>query len=60
MRKFYPLYAAAVLAAMTWACYFGWSWADVDEIKSVPKSVRDNPGAYRAHYRLHTRYYGGK
>ena len=60
MKRFYPLYGATVVAAMAWACYVGWSWTGVDEVKSVPKSVRDNPGAYRAHYQSHSRYYGGK
>ncbi len=60
MKLGYRIYGALVLAWMCWASYFGWSMADVDEVKSVPKSVRDNPGAYRAHYRSHTRYYGGK
>ncbi|MBI4425284.1 MAG: hypothetical protein HY554_16260 [Elusimicrobia bacterium] len=56
----YRLYGLAVLGAMAYALHFGWSWTSVDEVKSVPKSVRDNPGAYRAHYRSHSRYYGGK
>lgn len=60
MNRAYPVYGAAVVAAMAWAMLFGWSWTDVDEVKSVPKSVRDNPGAYRAHYQNRIRYYGGK
>ncbi len=60
MKRWYPFYAAAVVAFMAYALFFGWSWTSVDEIKQVPKSVRDNPGAYRAHYRTRTRYYGGK
>lgn len=60
MKKAYGLYGVAVIGWMAWASYYGWSWTDVDEVKSVPKSVRDNPGAYRSHYRSHTRYYGGK
>ena len=60
MKRAYPIYGFAVIAAMAWALYFGWSWTSADEVKSVPKSVRDNPGAYRAHYRTYRRYYGGK
>ncbi|MBI4346176.1 MAG: hypothetical protein HY553_04935 [Elusimicrobia bacterium] len=60
MKRWYWLYGSAVVGWMAWASYFGSSWTDVDEVKSVPKSVRDNPGAYRSHYRSHTRYYGGK
>jgi hypothetical protein len=40
--------------------YRGWSLLSVDEVKNVPKSVRDNPGAYRSHYAGYSRYLGGK
>lgn len=54
----YRLYAAAVTVLLGWALYAGWSWTDVDEVKQVPKSVRDNPGSYRSHYRYFSRYFG--
>ena len=60
MARFYKVYGAAVMILMAWAIYFGWSMTDVDEVKGVPKTIRDNPGAYRAHYRSHSRYFGGK
>ncbi|TBR21407.1 hypothetical protein EPO15_10345 [bacterium] len=60
MRRFYPLYAAAVLGWLGWACVYGFSFTDVDEVKSVPKSVRENPGSYRSHYRAYYRTYTGK
>ena len=60
MARCYKFHAGLVVAFMAWALYFGWSFTDIDEVKQVPKSVRDNPGAYRAHYRSHARYYGGK
>lgn len=60
MRGLYRWYGLGIVAFMAWAVFTGWGWADVDEVKQVPKSVRDNPGAYRAHYRTYHRYYGGK
>ena len=32
----------------------------VNEVKNVPKSVRDNPGAYRSIYGGYSHYVGGK
>lgn len=60
MARWYRFYGGLILVLMGSALYFGWSFTDVDEVKQVPKSVRDNPGAYRAHYRSHARYSGGK
>ncbi len=60
MARWYKFYGGLVLALMGWVLYVGWSFTDIDEVKQVPKNVRDNPGAYRAHYRSHARYYGGK
>lgn len=60
MKIFYLLWCAVLAIFMGWATWTGWSFADIDEVKSVPKSVRDNPGAYRAHYVSHMRYHGGK
>lgn len=59
-RHWYEIFGGAVLLMFSWALYTGWTWTDVDEVKQVPKSVRDNPGAYRAHYASRGRYYGGK
>ncbi len=62
MRQ-HPLYTAfatllfGFAALATWQ---GWSLTSVDEVKNVPRSVRDNPGAYRTIYRSHPRYFGGK
>ncbi|HBY62974.1 MAG TPA: hypothetical protein DEH78_24385 [Solibacterales bacterium] len=58
--KAYLAYGALVLAGVVFAEYRGLSLADVDEVKNVPKSVRDNPGAYRSHYAGSARYFGGK
>jgi hypothetical protein len=50
MIRLYLTYGAVVLAALGWAHYTGWSPGDITEDKSVPKSVRDNPGSYRSTY----------
>ena len=51
--------AAGVRSAV--AEYRGWSFCTrVNEVKNVPKTVRDNPGAYRSHYGGYSRYVGGK
>jgi hypothetical protein len=53
MRVFL-LYGSVVLGALGWANYTGFSFTSYDEVKNVPKSIRDNPGAYRTVYQ---RYY---
>ncbi len=56
----YLLYGVALLGLVGRAEYRGWSFTSVNEVKNVPKTVRDNPGAYRSHYRYFPRYFGGK
>ena len=60
MRSLYKFYGAAVVGWLLYALLYGWSWAEVDQIKKVPKSVRDNPGSYRSHYTSYHHYMGGK
>ncbi len=58
-----PLYLAygLVLLGLTgWAEYRGWSFASVNEVREIPKSIRDNPGAYRSHFMYYPRHIGGK
>jgi len=56
----YLIYGMMLLTGVTWAEFRGWSLSSVDQVKNVPKTVRDNPGAYRAHYGFYPRYVGGK
>jgi hypothetical protein len=59
----HPIYAIWGLLTLGWVAiaeYRGWSIDRVNEVKNVPKSVRDNPGAYRSHYGYYPRYAGGK
>jgi hypothetical protein len=56
----YSAYAVLLLGLVGFAEYRGWSLSRFNEVKNVPKTVRDNPGAYRSHYALYPRYIGGK
>ncbi len=49
-----------VLGMLGTAEYRGWSLTPVNEVKNVPKSVRDNPGSYRSVYSGYHHYTGGK
>jgi len=57
---FFLLYGLMIVGLTGWANYRGWSFSRVNEIRDVPKSVRDNPGAYRSPYVGQHRYTGGK
>ena len=56
----YLIYGLLLLTGTMLAEYRGWSLSRVDQVKNVPKTVRDNPGAYRSHYGFYPRYVGGK
>ncbi|HWY21199.1 MAG TPA: hypothetical protein VNX26_08265 [Candidatus Acidoferrum sp.] len=60
IRNLYILYGVVVLGTLTLAEYRGWSLDSVNEVKSVPRSVRDNPGSYRSVYSGYHHYTGGK
>lgn len=59
-HPFYLGYGILLLGLLGWAEYSGWSLLRVDEVRNIPKTVRDNPGAYRSHYAGYYRYFGGK
>jgi hypothetical protein len=59
-RKLYLAYGVLVLGATGFAQYNGWSLDKISQLKSVPKSVRDNPGSYRSVYGFYHHYTGGK
>ena len=56
----YLIYSMMMLGGATVAEYRGWSMSSVNQTKVAPKTVRDNPGAYRSHYAFYPRYVGGK
>jgi hypothetical protein len=59
-RRFYLLYGLLTLSTAAYGQYRGWSLDTVNQLKNVPKSVRDNPGSYRAVYAGYHHYTGGK
>jgi hypothetical protein len=56
----YLLYGLLLIGGVGWMQYRGVASVWADEVRNVPKSVRDNPGSYRSHYASTGRYYGGK
>ena len=54
------IYSLMVLGGATYAEYRGWGATAVNQVNGVPKTVRDNPGAYRPQYGSYQRYTGGK
>jgi len=60
IRNLYIVYGAVVMLGLSAAQYRGWSLATVNEVKNVPRSVRDNPGSYRSVYGSYHHYTGGK
>jgi hypothetical protein len=56
----YLIYGMLMLGTATVAEFRGWTMSSVNQVKNVPKTVRDNPGAYRSHYAMYPRYVGGK
>jgi hypothetical protein len=59
-HSLYLIYGIITLGLATAAEYRGWSLLQPNEIKNVPKSIRDNPGSYRAHYMFYPHHVGGK
>ena len=60
MRNFFLIYGLVVLGTVSFAEFRGWSLNRIDEVRNVPKSVRDNPGSYRSVYGYYHHYTGGK
>jgi len=56
----YLLYGLLTVGGIGYQQYRGMGYGSVSETKRVPKSIRDNPGAYRSHYGYVPRYTGGK
>ena len=54
------VYGVFLLGLTGYTEYRGWSFASVNQQKVLPKTIRDNPGAYRSTYGGYTRYIGGK
>jgi hypothetical protein len=59
-RFAYLLFGLLTLAMAGYADYRGWSLVRPTELHNLPRSIRDNPGSYRALYRGSPHYFGGK
>lgn len=57
---YYIAYSVLLVGAWSVLTYKGFSLDRYEEVKDVPKTVRNNPGAYRPHYYYSPRYTGGK
>jgi len=60
LRRVYWAYGLLVLSSTAFAQYRGWSLDKVNQLKNIPKSVRNNPGSYRSIYSGYHGYTGGK
>lgn len=60
MARIYTLWTVAVIVLLGAAQYGGWSFTRTDESRNNPRSVRDNPGAYRPSYYIPGRTLRGK
>jgi hypothetical protein len=56
----YTLFGVLVLAAFGAAELRGWTLLRPGQVRTTPRSIRENPGAYRTIYRGGGRYMGGK
>jgi hypothetical protein len=54
------IYGLSLIGLAGVAEYRGWGLSSRDEVRGVPKSIRDNPGIYRSIYQNYHRYSGGK
>ena len=52
----YTVFGALLIVLLVAAEVRGWTPMRPNEVKNIPRSIRDNPGAYRPHYRP---YFGG-
>ena len=59
-RILYLMLGVALLGATSVADVRGWLISKPDRLQNVPRSIRDNPGAWRSIYRGSPRYFGGK
>jgi hypothetical protein len=58
--KIYTLWAVAVLGLLGTAQYRGWTLTRSTDSRNNPRSIRDNPGAYRSSYYVPGRILRGK
>ena len=50
MIRAFMVFGILVLGGFAYGTYTGASFTPYDELKDVPKSIRNNPGVYRSVY----------
>jgi len=60
MSRLYVIYGLIVIGLMGVADYRGWGLTSINQGRTVPQSVRDNPGSYRPAYGEFRHFTGGK
>ena len=60
MRALYLLAGLVLVATASMADTRGWLAVRSSVLQNVPRSIRDNPGAYRSLYSGSPRLFGGK
>jgi hypothetical protein len=58
--RLFTMWIAIVLMALGTAQYRGWTLTRANETRNNPRSIRDNPGAYRSSYYIPGRTLRGK
>jgi hypothetical protein len=56
----YTIYALLVLGGFSFATWRGAGFGRVNELKNVPRTMRDNPGSYRSTYSYLPHWFRGK
>lgn len=56
----FTLFGFALVVGAATADMRGWLGTRPSLVRNVPRSIRDNPGAYRSLYNGSPRYFGGK
>jgi len=59
-NRLYLIYGTVVLLFLGAGAWRGYTFTTVNQVKDVPRSIRDNPGSYRAIYSGYHHYTGGK
>jgi hypothetical protein len=60
LRILYVLLGLGLVGSALTADTRGWLGTRPSTLRNVPRSIRENPGAYRALYRGSPRLFGGK
>lgn len=60
LRILFLVFGVGVIGSAAVADMRGWLATRPSVVRNVPRSIRDNPGAYRSLYTGAPRYFGGK